>query len=74
MTATGKEHAKTGFRFSRTGAAGLLALLMAISSVVSAQEASGGITGKVSDPSGAAVVNADVSARDVERGTIWSCD
>ncbi len=37
-----------------------------------AQEASAGITGKVSDPSGAAVANANVTARDVDRGTAWT--
>ena len=47
----------------------LLALLMAISPALFAQEASGGITGKVTDPSGAA---ADVVTRDVDRGTVWT--
>ena len=50
----------------------LLALLMAISPALFAQEASGGITGKVTDPSGAAVVGADVITRDVDRGTVWT--
>lgn len=36
-----------------------------------AQEVSAGITGAVTDPSGAAVVGASVSARDVSRGTVW---
>ena len=52
--------------------AALLALLMAISPALFAQEASGGITGKVTDPSGAAVVGADVVTRDVDRGTVWT--
>ena len=45
---------------------------MAISPALFAQEASGGITGKVTDPSGAAVVGANVTARDVDRGTVWT--
>ena len=36
-----------------------------------AQESSA-ITGKVSDPSGAAAANATVTAKDVDRGTVWS--
>ncbi len=63
-------------RTTETRVAGWVALLIAMllmsSPAVLAQEASGGITGKVTDPSGAAVVNADVTTRDVERGTAWS--
>src|ERR1035438_4020136 len=36
-----------------------------------AQESSA-ITGKVSDPPGAAAANATVTAKDVDRGTVWS--
>src|ERR1039457_2908539 len=36
-----------------------------------AQESSA-ITGKISDPSGAAVANATVTGKDVDRGTVWS--
>ena len=36
-----------------------------------AQESSA-ITGKVSDPSGAAAANATVTVKDVDRGTVWS--
>ncbi|MCW5978655.1 MAG: carboxypeptidase regulatory-like domain-containing protein [Bryobacteraceae bacterium] len=36
-----------------------------------AQEVSAGITGRITDPSGAAVVAATVTARDVNRGTAW---
>jgi len=50
----------------------LIAVLMASTPGLVAQEASGGITGKISDPSGAAVVNADVTTRDVDRGTVWT--
>ena len=36
------------------------------------QQVTAAITGKVTDPSGAAVVNAKVTATDVDRGTQWS--
>src|SRR5262249_25164608 len=36
-----------------------------------AQEVSAGITGRVTDPSGSAIVNATVTAKDVDRGTEW---
>src|SRR4051794_20063190 len=36
-----------------------------------AQEASAGITGRVTDPTGAGVVGAAVVARDEQRGTEW---
>ncbi|MGH9666159.1 MAG: carboxypeptidase regulatory-like domain-containing protein, partial [Bryobacteraceae bacterium] len=36
-----------------------------------AQEVSAGITGHVTDPSGASVVNASVTAKDLDRGTEW---
>jgi hypothetical protein len=36
-----------------------------------AQEVSAGITGRITDPSGAAIVGATVTARDVDRGTVW---
>ncbi len=38
---------------------------------VLAQEVSAGITGRVTDPSGGAIVNATVTAKDKERGTEW---
>lgn len=37
-----------------------------------AQQAAGAITGLVTDPSGAAVPNASITARDVDRGTTWT--
>jgi hypothetical protein len=36
-----------------------------------AQEVSAGITGKITDPSGAAIVGASVTAKDKDRGTEW---
>jgi len=50
---------------------GLAALLTLGAFTAAAQEAGASITGKITDPSGAAVVNAAVTARDVERGTIF---
>src|SRR5215831_15132345 len=35
------------------------------------QEVSAGITGRVTDPSGSAIVGASVTAKDVDRGTEW---
>ena len=36
-----------------------------------AQEVSAGMTGRVTDPSGGAIANATVTAKDVDRGTEW---
>src|SRR5260370_20092770 len=36
-----------------------------------AQEVSAGITGRVTDPSGSAIVGAAVTAKDPDRGTEW---
>ena len=36
-----------------------------------AQEVSAGITGRVTDPSGSAIVGASVTAKDLDRGTEW---
>jgi hypothetical protein len=47
------------------------ALFTATTQVGIAQEASASISGRLTDPSGAAVANAAVTARDVDRGTIW---
>jgi hypothetical protein len=35
------------------------------------QEVSAGITGRVTDPSGSSVVGATVTAKDLDRGTVW---
>lgn len=48
----------------------MAALALAVC-VAPAQEVSAGITGRVTDPSGAAVTAAGVTARDVDRGTVW---
>ncbi|HZT36782.1 MAG TPA: carboxypeptidase regulatory-like domain-containing protein [Bryobacteraceae bacterium] len=46
--------------------------VLAFSSVpIFAQEVSAGITGRVTDPSGAAIVGANVTAKDLDRGTEW---
>ncbi len=50
----------------------VIALLAAMTPLGLAQEASAGITGKVADPSGAAVSGATVTARDVDRGAVWT--
>ncbi len=48
-----------------------LAILALIVAPLHAQEITGGIIGTVTDPSGAAVPNANVTATDVRRGTTW---
>jgi len=47
------------------------ALLTAPAQYGLAQEATGAITGRISDPSGAAVAGATVTAKDADRGTTW---
>lgn len=54
------------------GVAALLLVLTVIAQPVSAQEVSAGITGRVTDPTGAAIIGASVTARDVQRGTTWN--
>ena len=50
----------------------LIALLLAALPIpVLAQDATAAITGRVTDPSGAAIVSAAVSAKDVDRGTVY---
>jgi len=48
-----------------------ITLLIAFAQTGMAQESSA-ITGKITDPSGAAVANATVTVNDVDRGTTWS--
>jgi len=47
-------------------------LLFGASSPVWAQQAQGSVTGTVADPAGAAIQNAIVTVRDVDRGTTWT--
>src|SRR5438034_987967 len=47
------------------------AVLLADPGVAWSQQVTAAITGKVTDPSGAAVPGASVTAKDVERGTVW---
>ena len=49
----------------------LFALVATTPPVLQAQEITGGITGTVTDPSGAVIPKAKVTATDVQRGTIW---
>jgi hypothetical protein len=39
--------------------------------LLNAQEVSAGITGRVTDPSNAAIIGANVTAKDLARGTVW---
>ncbi|HJZ99117.1 MAG TPA: carboxypeptidase regulatory-like domain-containing protein [Candidatus Solibacter sp.] len=50
----------------------VFALLLLVAALCSAQESSATITGKITDPSQAAIAGATVTARDAERGTTWS--
>jgi hypothetical protein len=49
-----------------------ITLAVAFACALAAQEAGAGITGKVTDPSASAVTGASVTARDVERGAVWT--
>ena len=49
----------------------VLAVALLCAGIGVAQEAGASLTGKITDPSGAAVVNATVTARDVDRGAIF---
>jgi len=48
------------------------ALLTGLAQFGFAQEATASITGKISDPSGAAVMGATITAKDMDRGTPWT--
>jgi hypothetical protein len=50
----------------------LIAALLAAVAPARAQETTASITGFVTDPSGAAVAGATVTATDIERGTPWT--
>jgi hypothetical protein len=56
---------------SRKHLVALLAAFVLTTLPVLAQEVSAGITGKVTDPSGGAIANASVTAKDLDRGTDW---
>ena len=51
--------------------AAFLCVAVSVPPAAFAQEVSAGITGVVTDPSGAAVAGASVTAKDVDRGTVW---
>src|SRR5690349_19849150 len=50
---------------------GLTLICLLVASFAWSQEVTASITGKVTDPSGAAVANAKVTATDTDRGTVW---
>jgi hypothetical protein len=54
------------------GAVCTILMMVGAPSTVWAQQAAGAITGTVVDPSGAAVPNATVTVRDVDRATTWT--
>jgi hypothetical protein len=49
----------------------VLALIAVWIPVAAAQEVTAAITGKITDPSGAAIAGASVTAKDTDRGTLW---
>src|SRR5215469_10507548 len=53
----------------------ILAMLVAVLAHTTwSQEITAAITGKVTDPSGAAIAGAQITATDVDRGTVWKTD
>ena len=56
------------------GVALSMAVLLGTPPVLQAQQAAGSITGVVTDPSGAPIVNATVTVREVDRGTVWTAN
>src|SRR5919206_3050496 len=51
----------------------LLATFLSLAALpLMSQEVSAGITGRVTDPSGGAIVGATVTAKDLDRGTPWT--
>jgi hypothetical protein len=65
------KHPRTSKSYLSLGLVVLFALVAMIPIALQAQEITGGITGTVTDPSGAAVPNAKVTATDTQRGTVW---
>jgi carboxypeptidase family protein/TonB-dependent receptor-like protein len=51
---------------------GLILALGSLATIAKAQQASGAITGTVTDATGAEISNATVTARDVDRNTTWT--
>ena len=51
---------------------GLSIALLIFSTQAVSQEVSAGVTGTITDPTGAAIAGASVTARDVEHGTVWT--
>ncbi len=49
----------------------LAVVSLLLTTSTNAQEVSAGITGRVTDPSGSAIVNAKVNAKDLDRGVDW---
>ena len=49
----------------------LCALLLSLTAPLAAQEISAELTGHVTDGSGGSIVKAAVTARDLDRGTVW---
>src|SRR5258708_8084920 len=64
------QNAKGGSMFFRTALSFFSAVVVCALPVV-AQEVSAGITGKVTDPTGGAIVGASVTAKERDRGTEW---
>ncbi len=65
---------RSSTRYFAAGMLPVLFFVMILAPIVppaSAQEVSAGITGTVTDPTGAAIPGAKVTARDIQRGTIW---
>ena len=66
---------RTNFHTALTGSVLFLlacALVLMVNLPVSAQEVTGSIVGTALDPSGAAIVGVNVTARDVDRGTVFN--
>src|SRR5579871_497734 len=61
---------------TRLGVALILvtALLAAMAQIGFAQEVTGAITGKITDPSGGAIPGAAVNAKDMDHGTVWKAE
>src|SRR5262249_6858410 len=63
-------HGKRGFCMRREFVT-LCVIALVAGMPLFGQEVSAGITGRVTDPSGSAIVGAKVNAKDMDRGTDW---